>query len=235
MCKYFIRILLLIVIILFCCTGCYFSSFSEEKANEAAISYLNDKYGEEFVAKKGGIRTDSIAFGDNWYELTVVKKSEENEETQREFTVCISTDRKYTILGDTVIFDYYEILYEDYAIPIITKEMGDIPFILIADPNPSLYMAPPECEIPKRIDDDNNYIKKSQFSFDIYIPRSYDTGQIPDLCKKIFDSSIKGDYRQAYIVILNDDDYASLAASKDKHKDIYENNYFLQNKKYKVE
>ena len=235
MCKYFIRILLLIVIILFCCTGCYFSSFSNEKANEAALSYLRDKYGEEFVAKGGGIETDSIYFGNNWYALTVVKKSEENEEPHREYKVCISTDRKYTIIGDTVIFDYYDALYEDYATPIISKEMEDIPFVIVVIPEYSRHGVSTEYDIPTELDDEKGYFEKNDFCFDIFIPKSFDTGQLPNLCKKIGDSPIKGNYQMINIVPLNDDSFASLAVSKDKVHECVKNNYFHQNKMYRVE
>ncbi len=212
--------LILAATVIFMLSGCYFSSFSEEKANEAALSYLNDKYGEEFVAKEGGIRYDSIAT--NWYELTVVKKSEESEETQRKYTIFITTDRKYTVFGDTVMLDYYNSLYEDFAVPIIKKELGDIPFIFLANlgniPKISMQGVAPDAEIPKSIDDDNNIIKNSEYEFKIFITDDYDIDMINDIRSKIKNSALKGFYRNSYLVILNDDDFKTLSTVKDKYQ-----------------
>ena len=220
-----------------CFAGCYFSSFSEEKANEAAISYLNDKYSEEFVAKEGGICTDSIVFGDNWYELTVVKKSEENEEPHREYTVCISTDRKYTILGDNVIFDYYNSLYEEYITPIIKKEMNDIPFVIIVESEQAIsisrYGASSDAEIPKNLND-NTFLPKKYCEFEIFISKQYDIGQIPTICSNINNSLKKDDYRIAHIVILEEEEFSDLNSAKDKYWRCKTKQFYIGNKYYEV-
>jgi hypothetical protein len=220
--------------------GCHFTDFSEEKANEAALSYLLEKYGEEFVAKEGGIRTDSIAFGNNWYELTVVKKSEENEETQRKYTICVTTDRKYTVIRDTVMFDYYNSLYEKYVIPIIEKEMEGIPYVVLVDSKMNLSIkairdgVEAESNIPNDLEDENSIFEKRDFVFNIYISETYDKGQLTEICSNINNSLTKDNYYEAYIVLLSDEEFTKLAKSKDKYQENQVNEYFLGKKKYKV-
>ncbi len=234
-------IALILAAVIFMLSGCYFSSFSEEKANKAALSYLLEKYGEEFVAKKGGICTDSIAFGNNWYELTVVKKSEENEETQRKYTICVTTDRKYTVIRDTVMFDYYNSLYEKYVIPIIEKEMEGIPYVVLVDSKMNLSIkairdgVEAEANIPNDLEDENSIFEKRDFVFNIYISETYDKGQLPEICSNINNSLTKDNYYEAYIVLLSDEEFAKLAKSKDKYQENQVNEYFLGKEKYKVE
>ena len=216
-------------------SGCYFSSFSEEKANEAALSYLNDKYGEEFVAKDGGIRTDSIAFGNTWYELTVVKKSEESEEAQRKYTIFITTDRKYTILGDTVMFDYYKPLYEEYVTPIIKNEMNDIPFIITAYFGIDLkFGVEAENNIPVSPDDEQIAKLRGCFEIYIYIPKSYDNDQIPEICKNIKENLTDENYLRGAIATLSEEDFSLLSNSEDKYR-AKELNSFSRIKSYKLE
>ncbi len=177
-----------------------------------------------------------------WYEARIVKKSEENTEAPKEYIVCVSTDGNNTILGDTVICDYYNIIYAEYVTPIIAKEMGDIPFVVIVDSESNLdtlnytaeFGAKPDSAIPKNLDDEGNAFQKDDFVFDIYISESSDKGQMRKICKKIHDSLTEENYYRAYIVVLSDEEFKGLYSSKDKYFE-ERTHYYNGKELYKVE
>ena len=133
-----------------------------------------------------------------------------------------------------VIYGYYQQLYYDFVAPIIAKQMDNIPYELVVmvskDKNKFL-----SSEIPKSFDDEKCGLSKNEFSFEIFIPQSYDSENISDICQKIKNSLGEENYNQAYIDVLSDDQFDDLAASDDKYWKCVVNNYFDSKNYYKVE
>ena len=237
--------LILAAAVMLCFTGCLFESkpvsepFSATKANEAALSYLKEKYGEEFVVTDHKYRGDSIAFGLSWQVSEVIKKSQENESNPRKYEVCVSKNDPYTILGDTFMISYYEKLYQDFAAPVVEKEMGDIPFELVVvsvSPNEFYddYGVVPQAEIPDSFDDENSVFSKSDFFFKIFIPRSYDNGNISEICANINKRLTKENYFSGDIILLDDNEFDILSSASDKFWEYKINNNYLGKKAYSV-
>ena len=102
--------LILAATVMLCFTGCLFESkpvsepekeyFSKDKAREAAIAYVNEKYGDEFIEVDNIERRGSFV-GNGWYSSDIIRKSQKNEKDPRKYEVSVSWDTSYTILGDT--------------------------------------------------------------------------------------------------------------------------------------
>ena len=239
--KRIICILAITAIISLLFTGCFIKKepepepLSKERANEAAVTYLKEKYGEEFVSVGGYDRADSIVGGNYWYVDEIIKKSQENEGFPHKYEVSISDDNKYTILGDTVMFDYYNPLYEEYVTPIIKNEMNDIPFIITANFGTSLkFGVEAEKKIPVSPDDEEIVRFRGCFEFDIFIPASFDNDQIPEICKNIKERLTEDNYLRGFIILLSEEDYAVLSTAVDKYR-AKETHSFSAIKSYRVE
>ena len=241
MVKKIICVSLFATVILLLFSGCFLKKepepepFSKEKAEEAAQAYLKEKYGEEFVSVGGHERGDSIIGGNYWYVDEVIKKSQENEGSPHKYEVSISHDSTYTILGDTVMFDYYNACYEEFVTPIIKSVMKDIPFETIIYYGLQLdYGIGPEKNIPVSPDDEQIVASRGSFIINIYIPESYDNGQIPEICKTIKERLTEDNYLLGVIAILSEEDFTLLSTSEDKYR-AKESNSFSRIKSYRVE
>lgn len=198
------------------------TSIDNTVAGETALSYLSEKYGEEFVIVGENQMHDSILGGNRWYRATVVKKSDGNNDNARTYEVHVTfDDGSYTVAGDTVMLSYYQSLFNENADSIISKNMKDIPYCLVVtrvtedDPN---YGFSPDTQIPKSKDD----LCKRDHYFEILIPLSYDSEEIPDICTQLkMDLQLaglySGVYSGCYITVVNDDDFELINAAEDPY------------------
>ena len=133
------------------------------------------------------------------------------------------------------MFDYYNPLYEEYVTPIIKNEMNDIPFIITANFGTSLkFGVEAEKKIPVSPDDEELVRFRGCFTFIVYIPASYDNGQIPEICKNISEKLTKDNYLRGVIAILREEDFTFLSTAEDKYR-AKELNSFSRINAYKVE
>ena len=216
-----------------------YEPFSYEKADEVALAYLKEKYGEDFVIVDHKYKGDSIAFGLSWQVSEIIKKSQENEINPRKYEVCISKDNTYKILGDTVMISYYEKLYHDFATPIVEKEMENIPFELVVvsvSPNEFYddYGVVPEAKIPSSFEDENSIFSQDDFFIKIFIPNSYNNYNITEICTNIKKRLTKENYFSGDIVLIENKEFDLLSSASDKYWEYKVNNYYLGRKKYEM-
>lgn len=195
------------------------TSIDNTVAGETALSYLSEKYDEEFVIVGENQMHDSILGGNRWYRATVVKKSDEDNDNARTYEVHVTfDDGSYTVAGDTIMLSYYQSLFSENANRIISENMKNIPYCLVVtrvtedDPN---YGFSPDTQIPKIKDD----LYKRHHCFEILIPLSYDCEEIPDICTQLkMDLQLVGLYSSGcYITVVNDDDFELINLAEDPY------------------
>lgn len=219
-------LLVIVTIIGMCFTSCEWlkedQSIDNTVAGEMALSYLYEKYDEEFMVVGENQMHDSILGGNRWYRATVVKKSDEKNDNARTYEVHVTfDDGSYTVAGDTVMLSYYQSLFSENADSIISKNMKDIPYCLVVtrvtEDNPN-YGFSPDTQIPKIKDD----LYKRHHCFEILIPLSYDCEEIPDICTQLkIDLQLAGLYSElysgCYIIVVNDDDFELINSAEDSY------------------
>ena len=186
--------------------------FSEEKAGEVAVAYLKKKYGDEFVVSKSHQNRNSIVGGTKWYSVDVIRKSDEDKEDSRKYEVSVTWDTSYTVLGDTVMEDYYREVYTDYAVPLLDDELGDIPFrfevdrILYNKNYDADYSFAPELAIPESVYDENGHFVTEYIIFDVRIPESVaKRNDANELCDRIKTCLNKDSFCYGYLEIYEDE------------------------------
>ena len=216
-------ILIIIAIIGICFTNCEIpkknKTIDNIVASEMALSYLSEKYDEEFIIVSEHQMRDSILGGNRWYCATVIKKSDDNNEKARTYEVNITFDGdSYTIAGDTVMLSYYQSLFSENADSVISKNMKDIPYCLVVtrvtEDNQN-YGFSLDAKIPQSKDD---LYKRSHY-FDILIPLSYNSEEIPDICTQLkFNLQLEGLYSSGcYIIVVDDNDFELINSAEDPY------------------
>lgn len=149
---------------------------TEEQASETALTYLKEKYNDDFtVVSEDNRKSDGGLFGVNWwYDFEVVRASEKDSEKPCKYEVFVSKDEP-EILGDTVIEEYYRYAFANYSIPLITDALGDIPFWM------TIYVQPdewnkgfkPDREVPQSVyGKDGHFLTEDIVDFYVYVPDS---------------------------------------------------------------
>lgn len=215
------------------------TSIDNTAAGETALSYLSEKYGEEFIIIGENQMRDSILGGNRWYCATVIKKSDENNDDARTYEVSVTFDSGvYTVEGDTFMFTYIQKLAKEHLEPIVSEHISDIPYeLVIIRGNESKYGFSSDLKIPENEEDlyQIQYAGNLGITFWIMVPLSADNDSMTDICGSLNDALKESRFKwYGYIDIIDDDSFEKIKESSDPYVQVVQKNEYTQCELYAV-
>ena len=195
--------------------------WNEEQAKSTAKSYLEEKYGGEFIYVSNSVPPRSYPD-----DLVIVCefKRKDNEEAKAHGRYAVDVAYKsgeYTVVGDEYMFVHIRKVAEDFLRPYVENRFSDIEFVFyiyrakehFGDRN-SEYFA--DTEIPRSFDELCDVT--GGVYFQIIVPKSEDQNKVSEAC-----SLLKSDLEEldmeieigGFIDVYGDDSFAEIRQYSD--------------------
>ena len=190
--------------------------WNEEQAKSTAQSYLEDKYGGEFIYVSKSVPPYSKDL------VIVCKFRRKDDEEARKYAVdVVYKSGEYTVVGDEYMFVHIRKVAEDFLRPYVENRFSDMEFVFFvkrADNQCGVlqpeYFA--DAEIPQNFDELCDVTRGVYFK--IIVPKSEDQNKVSEAC-----SLLKNDLKElnmnikvgGYIDVYGDDSFAEIRQYSD--------------------
>ena len=195
--------------------------WNEEQAKSTAKSYLEEKYGGEFIYVSNSVPPRSYPD-----DLIIVCdfKRKDNEEAKAHGRYAVDVVYKsgeYTVVGDEYMFVHIRKVAEDFLRPYVENRFSDMEFVFFVKRTGKEcgalhfeYFA--DAEIPQSFDEIHDVTSKIEFK--IIVPKSEDQNKVSEAC-----SLLKSDLEEldmnikvgGYIDVYGDDHFAEIRQYSD--------------------
>lgn len=177
------------------CLGCSgyehnedLDTWDKEKSIPIAQSYLEEKYGEEFIYVSRSV--PSYAYTNSLVVICYfIRKDDEETEEPTEYKVDVVYEAgEYTVVGDNYMFVYIRKIAEDFLKPYVENRFSDMEhmfFVYRAEGSCGTYYDgySDDAEIPQNIDEVYNILGNTKsIYFMVITPKSEDQNEISEAC-----------------------------------------------------